>query len=226
MPNWVSNSITIEGNPTLVKQIKEQVSKPYIMPVESNGDLAYTVKELSVDNVFSFWNIIAPTDFDEYVKQPWTKNGEDSIANPDSWYNWNIRNWGVKWDTTNPELEDEVENGENLVLVYSFETPWGVPTPVLLELSRQFPSVLITNEFQEETGWGGSMEIANGKIYSESDYGWKCWECDHTEDETPYCETCEYDMCPDCGHGEPDPELQQQCQTHRVELVSTEKAEV
>jgi hypothetical protein len=216
MPNWVSNSVTIEGSPDIVTQIKEQVAKPYIMPVESNGDLAYTVNELSIDNVFSFWNIIAPTDLEAYVKQPdFEKRGEDN-----SWYNWNIRNWGVKWDTTNPELVDEVENGENLVLVYNFETAWGTPNEVLIELSRQYPSILITNEYQEETGWGGETEFLRGTIISESEYNWKCYECDYEElDEPPYCETCEYDMCPDCGHGEPNEELRQQCEEHRTVAV-------
>jgi hypothetical protein len=226
MPNWVSNSLTIEGNPSDVIKLKNQVSKPYIMPVESNGDLSYKVSEMTINNDFSFWNIIAPTDLDEYVKQPWIGDVENRVANPNSWYNWNIDNWGVKWDTTNPQLEDEVENGDNLVLVYSFETAWGVPNEALIELSRQFPSLLLTNEYQEETGWGGETEYLRGKITAESEYNWMCYECDYKElDEPPYCETCEYDMCPDCGNGEPDEDLRQQCQTHRVELVSTEKAE-
>ena len=217
MPNWVSNSVTIEGNPKLVNQIKELVSKPYVMPVQSRGDLSFRVEDETITSDFSFWNIIKPTNMEDYPKQPWAPD-EARTPIKDSWYNWNNRNWGVKWDTTNAELVDEVENGENLVLVYNFETPWGVPVPVLIELSRQFPSVLITNEYQEETGWGGMMEFANGKIYSESEYGWKCYECDHTEDETPYCEDCEYDMCPACGHGEPDFDLQEKCPTHGVEL--------
>jgi hypothetical protein len=212
MPNWVSNSLTIEGNPSDVIKLKNQVSKPYIMPVESNVDLAYTVEDVSIDSPFSFWNIIAPTDLDDYVGQPdFQKRGTDN-----SWYNWNIRNWGVKWDTTNPELVDEVENGDNLVLVYNFETAWGTPNEALIELSSQFPSLLLTNEYQEETGWGGETEFLKGEITAESEYGWKCWECDHTEEETPYCEDCEYDMCPSCGHGEPMEEDREKCPTHGV----------
>ena len=224
MPNWVSNSVTIEGKPELVNQIKELVSKPYVMPVESLGDLSFKVEDTPVTSDFSFWNIIKPTNMEDYPKQPWS---DDEARTPvkDSWYNWNNRNWGAKWDSTNAELVDEVENGENLVLVYSFETAWSVPVPVLIELSRQFPSVLITNEYQEETGWGGMMEFANGKIYSESEYNWKCWECDYMETgEPPYCEDCEYDMCPACGHGEPMDEDRAKCPTHSVEL--SEKAEV
>ena len=76
--------------------------------------------------------------------------------------------------------------------------------------------------YEEETGWGGEREYLRGECISESEYGWRCRECDHTEDETPYCEDCEYDMCPSCGWGEPD----EACQTHSVQLESKEKAEV
>ena len=223
MPNWVSNSVTIEGNPDVVNQIKDLVSKPYVMPVESNGDLAYTVKDVPVDSPFSFWNIIKPTDMEAYPKQPDFKS--DSPYSGNDWYSWNNRNWGVKWDTTNPELVYDEPNGENHVLVYNFETAWGTPNTVLIELSNQFPSVLITNEYMEETGWGGAAEFANGKMLSHSEYGWKCWECDHTEDEAPYCEDCEYDMCPSCGNGEPMPEDRANCQTHGVQSVSTNEGE-
>ena len=224
MPNWVSNSVTIEGKPELVNQIKELVAKPYVMPVQSRGDLSFRVEDETITSDFSFWNIIKPTNMEDYPKQPWS---DDEARTPiiDSWYNWNNRNWGTKWDSTNAELVNEEENGENLVLVYTFDTAWSFPEPVLIELSRQFPSVLITNEYQEESGWGGQAEYANGKIYSEDEYNWKCWECDHTEDETPYCETCEYDMCPACGYGEPDFDLQEKCPTHGVELASIGKAE-
>lgn len=216
MPNWVSNSITVEGNPDLINQIREQVSKPYVMPVQANGDLAFTVKDVPVESPFSFWNIIKPTDMEAYPKQP--DYSSDKPYAGDDWYSWNNRNWGVKWDATNPELVHDEPNGENHVLVYNFETAWGMPTNVLVELSKQFPSVLITNEYQEETGWGGEMEIANGNILSESEYNWKCWECDYKElDEPPYCEECEYDMCPACGHGEPMEEDRAKCQTHGVQ---------
>ena len=224
MPNWVSNSVTIEGKPELVNQIKELVSRPYIMPVQANGDLAYTVEDKVIESEFSFWNIIKPTDMEAYPKQPDFKSDKPYAG--DDWYSWNNRNWGVKWDATNPELVYDEPNAENHVLVYNFDTAWGMPTPVLVELSRQFPSVLITNEYQEETGWGGESEFANGNELSESEYNWKCWECDYKElDEPPYCEVCEYDMCPSCGNGEPMDEDRAKCQTHGVQSDSNEGAE-
>jgi hypothetical protein len=141
------------------------------------------------------------------------------------WYNFNNREWGTKWDVAvsddekYPEtyMEGPTENGDNLVVYYNFNTAWSRPLPALEKLSAQYPTLLFTLSYEEETGWGGETEFLRGEVISESDYGWKCRECDHTEEETPYCETCEYDMCPDCGWGEPMEEDRQQCEEHRVE---------
>ena len=233
MPNWVYNGLTIEGNPEYVTKLVEQMNTPFVDYIESNGDLAFGVKEIKYSNpIFSFRNIIAPTDLEAYKKQParadvsvndpdwWAKTKEVSAVD-NSWYNWNIRNWGTKWDVAvsndneHPDtyMEGPTPNGDNLVVYYNFNTAWGIAEPALAELSSQYPDLLFTLSYEEETGWGGELEILRGKFISHSQYGWQCKECDHKEEETPWCEECEYDMCPSCGYGEPD----EICQSHMIE---------
>jgi hypothetical protein len=224
MPNWVFNGLTVEGNPDSVNKLKEQMNKPFSYSVQANGDLAYSIKEVSYSNpIFAFWNIIAPTDLNAYHNQPDFKS--DKPYGGDDWYSWNLRNWGVKWDVAVPDtteysetnLFDEETNGDNLVLVYRFDTAWGVPVPALEKLSSQYPDLLLTLEYEEETGWGGQMEFLRGVTTELSEYNWKCWECDYEETgEPPYCEDCEFDMCPKCGYGEPTDEDRAKCQTHSV----------
>lgn len=222
MPNWVYNGLTIEGPKESVIKLKEQMNTPFVDYIEANGDLAYELKQRKYSNpIFSFRNIIAPTDLEAYKEQPWKfENGVRINENDNSWYNWNIRNWGVKWDVAvsnddeYPETYmEEHENGENYVVYYNFNTAWGVADKALTNLSSQYPDLLFTLSFEEETGWGGEWEFLRGVIISQSEYGWKCRECDHTEDETPWCEECEYDICPSCGWGEPD----ERCQTHMIQ---------
>jgi hypothetical protein len=214
MPNWVYNQLTIEGKPDSVIRLKEQVGKPYIMPVEKYGDLQYKVEDVSVDSPFSFWNIVAPTDLDAYVKQP---AFNDNNGTDNSWYNWNMRNWGSKWDSTDAELEQEQPNGDNLVLLYRFETPWGIANEALIKLSSQYPDLLFTLSYEEETGWGGEHEYLNGQALEGSQYNWMCRNCDYQEiGEPPWCDECEYDTCPKCGWGEPD----SMCDEHHKLLES------
>jgi hypothetical protein len=115
-------------------------------------------------------------------------------------------------------MEDTV-NGENHVVHYNFQTAWAPPVPAIQKLSAQYPNLLFTLSYEEETGWGGEMEVLRGEVISNSEYGWMCRECEHTEDETPYCEDCEFDMCPSCGYGEPVEEDRAKCPTHGVELA-------
>ena len=251
MPNWVFSTLTVEGNPESVIKLKEQLNKPFDVPhsgwnIETN-EMEDKVVHYS-SPVFSFMNVYSPFDngitMEEYAKQPERSNLEVSDPNwwadiqakqkvSKSWYDWNITNWGTKWDIAvtdtekypDTELYDEEPNGDNLVLVYKFQTAWSPAIPVLIKLSEQYPELLLTLDYEEENGWGGEIEFLRGKINSESSYDWKCRECDYMADETPYCDTCEHDMCPDCGYGEPDEEDREKCQDHKVELDFTEKAE-
>ena len=241
MPNWVFNGLTIQGPKESVTKMKDQLNTPFVDYIEATGDLAYDIKQTKYSNpVFSFRNIIAPTDIEAYKKQParadvdindpqwWEKTQEVSKVD-NSWYNWNIRNWGVKWDVAVPNESlnsdtymEETEDEWTASVYYNFNTAWGVPEQALTNLSSQYPDLLFTLSYEEETGWGGEAEILRGVIISQSEYGWKCRECDHTEEETPYCEECEYDMCPSCGYGEP----AETCQTHMVESELPPKVQV
>lgn len=235
MPNWVFNDLTVEGNPTMVQMLKDKMNQPFEVPVESHGDLSFNVKQVKYSNpVFAFWNIINPFDMgitaEEYATQPTRSELEPNNPNwwadtnrlrliDKSWYSWNITNWGTKWDVAvsddekypDTELVYEDENGENLVLVYKFQTAWGIPEEAMITLSKQFPTLLFTLSFEEETGWGGEIEFLRGNETVLSDYGWCCRNCGHQEAETPYCEECEYDTCPKCGYGEPD----EMCEKHK-----------
>ena len=213
MPNWVYNGLTIEGNPEYVTKLVEQMNTPFVDYIEANGDLAFGIKEIKYSNpVFSFRNIIAPTDLEAYKGQPWTGEADNRLENPDSWYNWNIRNWGVKWDVavSNEEqypdtyIEGPVANGDNSVVYYNFNTAWGVAEPALINLSSQYPYLLFTLSYEEETGWGGEAEFLRGTMISDSQYNWRCQDCDSTRDEAIYCEECEDEICLDCGYGQLD----------------------
>ena len=228
MPNWVYNGLTIEGNPESITKLVEQMNTPFVDYIEATGDLAYGVKEIKYSNpIFSFRNIIAPTDLEAYKKQPavYTKNTLDFEG--DDWYNWNIRNWGVKWDVavsndnkyTDTYMEGPTANGDNLVVYYTFNTAWGIADKALANLSLQYPDLLFTLGYEEETGWGGELEILRGMFISHSQYESKCVECDKY-DTLAFCEDCENDVCSFCGYGR-----EEECQTHMIESESTEKVE-
>ena len=233
MPNWVFSSLTVEGNPASVKKLKKQVGKKFTkshdewnMETQEMEQVKYTYSKpiFAFHNIFNHKDDGVPSKIYNAQKDP--NENPSKLFSGNNWYSWNVRNWGTKWDVAisdddkypDTELLDEEENGENLVLVYKFNTAWSPAVPAIEKLSKQYPDLLLTLQYEEEQGWGGEMEFLKGKIISESSYDWQCRECGFEADETPYCEDCCHDMCPSCGYGEPDLDLQEKCPTHKVEL--------
>ena len=228
MPNWVFNGLTIEGNPDSVNKLKEQMNAPFKRVHDSVWDSeTKTVIEKEVSYpapVFAFWNIIKPTDLEAYNKQsdytlPMT---EQLKFAGDNWYDWNVRNWGTKWDVAvseedrNPDTYyEEADNGDNKVIYYNFNTAWSPPHPAIAELSKQYPDLLFTLSYEEETGWGGECEFLRGEQISTSEYDSKCRDCD-ANDTLEYCEYCENEVCSACGFGNEEAE-ENKCPTHSVE---------
>lgn len=90
-------------------------------------------------------------DLKEKVTDEHRKEGELAIHNLETygvrdWYSWSIQNWGTKWNAYDIEVrrlsEDTVE--------YYFDTAWSCPAPVLDELSRQNPDLIIEVQFADE----------------------------------------------------------------------------
>jgi hypothetical protein len=223
MPNWVYNGLTIEGSPDSVKKLMEQMNTPFVR-VHDNWDIAtqqMQKQQVTYPNpVFAFWNIVKPTNLEAYDgPQPKTEDFAQAMRfESDHWYDWNVRNWGTKWDVavssvdTHPDTYmEETVNGENHVVYYNFETAWSRPMSALLNLSNQYPDLLFTLSYEEETGWGGECELLRGKVISESMYDNMCRNCDgkYEDSEIVSCDDCGDYPCPQCGWSN------DMCETHQ-----------
>jgi len=146
----------------------------------------------------------------EYLKQPdhSLPLAEALKFQGNHWYDFNVREWGTKWDVAvssedkypDTNMEDTA-NGENHVVHYNFNTAWSRPMPALTKLSSQYPDLLFTLSYEEETGWGGELEILRGEVISESSYDTICRECDET-DCLIYDEDTGNETCTKCGYGD------------------------
>ncbi len=237
MPNWVYNGLTIEGNPSEINDLVEQLNRPFKNVHDSwNMETGEMQKKLFTypNPVFAFhniWNHIEAGISDEdYMSQPdhTLPIAEAVQFKTNDWYSFNVREWGTKWDVAvgaddkYPEtyIEGPTPNGDNLVVYYNFNTAWSPPYPALQKLSSQYPTLLFTLSFEEETGWGGETEFLRGEVISESDYESKCRDCE-AEDTLDYCENDCGQICSKCNWlGEADLDCVKECQTHKVYLDS------
>ena len=237
MPNWCYNGLTIEGNPSEINDLVAQLNRPF-KKIADNWNMETGKMEVKLytypNPVFAFHNIYnhieAGISDEDYIKQPdhSLPIEEAMLFKGNHWYDFNVREWGTKWDVAvSPDdkypdtyIEGPTLNGDNLVVYYNMHTAWSPPLPAVAKLSAQYPSLLFTLSYEEETGWGGETEFLRGEQISISEYSNKCRDCD-SEDTLDYCENDCGEICSACNYlGEADLECVKECQTHKIYLDS------
>jgi hypothetical protein len=95
-------------------------------------------------------------------------NGRKALENiqkwgSKDWYEWSIKNWGTKWNTS-----DSYYEGDTL----SFQTAWSLPESVLIKLSEMFPDITICVVYADEDIGSncGEFQLVNGNIENYIEY--------------------------------------------------------
>lgn len=221
MPNWVYNYLSVEGSKEDVLAIKTQVSAPFTREHEQwNMETGYmeTKDYIFTNPIFAFWNVIKPTDLETYKLQTDPSVEQMSFAG-NNWYDWNVRNWGTKWDVAVSDEEkykdtELTEEGDGF-LSYRFNTAWSPSFNGVAKLSEQYPDVKFTLSYEEETGWGGEHVFLKGEGTQTESYENKCRDCDSV-DTLDYCENDCGEICSECNYiGEADMDSVKECEVHR-----------
>ena len=139
---------------------------------------------------------------DEEEPTPYCMSFKNFLPYPNGeWdYNWCVDNWGTKWDACDPYLED----GGGQDILYSFNTAWSPPTPVVEKMIKMYPE-LSFKMYYEEPGcdFQGELEGSNGEITNDlcESFHPECAECclrDYPSEECSYDEEiCDW-LCPNC----------------------------
>ena len=165
MPNWCDNSLEVKGSPReLAKMVRD---------VEITASEATSTHDKSL---FSCQRIIPrPVDKDT------------------DWYDWNVNNWGSKWDISDPYRGGE--EGDKVVY-YSFQTAWSPIVPVITALAKKYPKLEFLYQYSE-TGsdfWGehtfkkGEETSVEGGAFSDA-------SCEKQQELIG-----NHHYCPDCGN--------------------------
>lgn len=152
MPNWCHNSIIIKGDKETLELLKE-------------NDFSFSFIRPQPD-----WQN-TPNEKGELPSQP---NEHGSRHFPDGtqdirWYDWQVDNWGTKWDIdpdeTNISLDDDA-------LSVDCMTAWSPPEELLRYATERFPSLSIEINFDEAgMDFCGSYRFEHGELSSEYKHG-------------------------------------------------------
>jgi len=197
MPNWVYSSVKITGK---VEDLETFIKKSTQPRPQEDGKMS--------DEYFSFWNFVSPSqdivDSGEYFGIHGYADGKSMGDTSGNWYNWNVANWGTKWDACDAYIgKEDITTGS---ISISYNTAWSIPEPVMGAMVDQHRELRFEFWCEEEQGWGSTYVGENGEVEethswdipnSHADYVAKddvdgC-VCSHFDDEEEWYEDCPRD---------------------------------
>jgi len=128
MPNHVTNLLTINGSEERVKEILEYIKND----------------EIGVGSID--FNKITPKPPWVWDEGPLGQETESKYGTENCWYNWNIKNWGTKWNSYG--YDDKMEFGGGNTI--EFLTAWSGVRDLTRKLSLIFKDVTIEYKWADE----------------------------------------------------------------------------
>ena len=137
MPNWCNNSITIKGSTETIKQLWEDATAD-----DGSGD----------NRERGLLSAMVPQPANMFQGSLGTKErqecAEQGIPN---WYDWNVSNWGTKWDVSTEGLEF-TDNGDGTAEITGwFDSAWSPPIDAYSTFCDDMDGVYL-EAYYEESG--------------------------------------------------------------------------
>jgi hypothetical protein len=180
MPNWCDLDVDIIGDKdTLEKIVSKGAEGTFKIGSDWNKEIMNYEKFEEKPNTFSFDNFFPTPNFIgieedktksiEQKSSEWAK-GSDGVF--DNWYDWNIGNWGTKWDLDQlggvsiTEIRD-VGNGKFSFGIGS-STAWSPALEFFRKLSEVYDVRIVYQYAEEGMAFFGRAEIEGGEILSDT----------------------------------------------------------
>jgi hypothetical protein len=177
------------------------------------------------EHEFNFFNILSPDEsvWDEYHgESPRNVSIEEAIKFASNhWYDWNVRNWGTKWNAYDVYVSDNLDNdkAKDYTLTYEFNTAWSPPDGIIKLmpkfLSSISPNINFNWWYEEEQGWGGIYEGDSDEVMSTEE--WDIPNC-HAD----YEKRDQLDRCI-CSWSDDEEDWYEDCPRSEVEKESNEQ---
>ena len=107
MPNWCSNTITIQGSTETIKTLWDEAN-------EKGSGLLNAMKPM-------------PKELEGTTSPAPDDGSQPAVDGYDNWYDWCVNNWGTKWDVDTEGLE-YTDNGDGTAAITGwFDSAWAPP---------------------------------------------------------------------------------------------------
>lgn len=139
MPNWVSIKLNVKA------QTPEELQS-FLADVDVRNDK--TQERTEDGNVFEFnFNALVPQP-DNLYRKPTSFEDKERLTKQGipNWYDWNIDNWGTKWNACYTKLN---KLSDTECIIY-FDTAWSFPSPVIAVMYDKYANlefnIIVTEE--------------------------------------------------------------------------------
>lgn len=241
MPNWVYTSMAVSGkredllafaNKASQQHETQWLSEEWVRN-EDGTNTRIPAEErkieiaLSGKTCMSFWNFVRPTD-EELPYYFGNEVKEEDKPDPDAtqeerlakalkfegsgWYDWNIRNWGCKWDANDEELDTDLTTLQpEDSLTYRFSTAWSPAEGAFRAMTEQHPELSFEFYCEEEQGWGVVFDGEAGSLSVSKEW-------DIPQSHADYVALDREDSC-SCGYNDDQEDWYEDCPRPEVEVV-------
>lgn len=172
MPNWTTNNLTVRGlSPEEQSEFKKHVLGEDLFDhyFPTPKELTYYVSivesikaQREVGQSYPWWSERSEEQrehwLNQFTEQKAVQHLIDKYGVADG-YNWNINNWGTKWDIA----DSYVVSSKPSEFICYFNTAWSPPIGALTEISKRFPNATFDMTYVEESvDFCGANRFENG----------------------------------------------------------------
>ena len=134
MPNWCNNNFSISGSTETIQDLWESAQK--------TGGLLSAVRPLP--EILEGTTSPTPADID-----PVQQRTMIAQTGYDNWYDWQVANWGTKWDVSIEGLEF-IDNKDGTASISGwFDSAWSPPIQAYEQMADDFDSCVIECSYHE-----------------------------------------------------------------------------
>lgn len=159
MPNWCSNSMSVEGDPATIKRFLSAVTNDE-GKISILNRLVPVPQELRDTPSGFFGDSDKQKEMELQNERNLVKYGHKD------WYDWQYAEWGTKWGDCDTELTGDgiAYNGDGW-LNFVFESAWSCPAEGIRKVSVMFPDLTFVVSYMEEgMGFVGANGFKAGKM--------------------------------------------------------------
>ncbi|NIM99447.1 MAG: hypothetical protein GTO24_15665 [candidate division Zixibacteria bacterium] len=156
MPNWCFNDLYVSGDSEALDRFKD-----FAKDKDDPENVLHT------DNFIPYPEHFKKMDEEaERERKKGNHDVKDGFNN--GGYDWCCENWGTKWGICDPRIE----NADDWIIRYSFDTAWSPPKPLIVKMSEMFPKLIFELKYEEPNdGLYGLFIVEGGEIVTDKSMG-------------------------------------------------------